>query len=124
MYHGDMYAILFQLAVTHALLWYQRQLKYRLRAPVLTLAWEAVNVALALIQSIILTGTWRSGTFMQSAVVGLFYLPAVFFTYYLARQRQLTLWKSFGMFLGFAFVTTFVAAALLAYIPAVQGLTT
>jgi hypothetical protein len=114
-------SIVFHLILTIALIWYQRRQQFHPRPLTLSIFWYLVSVVMSLIESVIVTGQWFSGLLVQGAVVGLFYLPAVFLALGLARRWHDGLWRPFLSFLGLALVATLLAAAFLAYAPWARG---
>jgi hypothetical protein len=116
-----MVSVIFHLVLMFALIWYQRRQQFHPPPALLTAFWYLVSVVMALIESVIVTGQWFSGLLVQGAVVGLFYLPAVFLSLRLARRWHDGLWRPFFSFLGFALVATLLAAAFLAYAPWARG---
>jgi hypothetical protein len=116
-----MVSIIFHLILTFALIWYQRRQDFRPRPWALTAFWYVVSILMALVESNTMTGQWFSGLFIQGLIVGLFYLPAVFFALRLARRWHDGLWRPFLAFLGFSLVCTLVVAIFLAYAPWARG---
>lgn len=116
-----MISIFFHLALTFAIIWYQRRQQFHPSAVVLTLFWYIVSMAMVLVESSAVTGQWFSGLFIQGLIVGLFYLPAVFLSLRLARRWHDGLWRPFFAFLGFSLVCTLLAAIFLAYAPWARG---
>lgn len=116
-----MLSIALHLLLTFGLIWYQRRQEFRPRPLVLTAFWYAVSLSMSLIESLALSGTWLSGIFVQGLIVGIFCLPAVFFSLRLARRWRDGLLRPFLTFLGLALVAVFLAALFLAKAPWVQG---
>ena len=117
-----MISILFHLAFTAGLLWYQRKQEFRPNLWALAGLWYLVSDALALIETTALTGRWFSGMFLQSLIVAAFYVPAIYFALSEAKRWKRAVWKSFILFLVFALVSTLAAAVVLANVPAIQTL--
>lgn len=117
-----MMSIFFHLALTFALLWYQRKQSFRPSLWQLSGLWYVVSILLALIETSTITGSWLSGMFLQALAVTIFYVPAVFVTLRLARRGRMMIWKSFAIFFCLALVSTILAAMALAYVPFIQQL--
>lgn len=117
-----MASIVFHLALTLGVLWYQQKIRYKVKAWKLSILWYCVSAALVFIESFVLIGRPISGLLFQGLLLGIFYIPAVYLALRWAEARRHGLWGPMLVFLGLAAMATIVAAMFLARTPIVNGL--
>lgn len=115
-----MVRIILHTLVLPAMLWLERRGRPKLSPLRAALTWYALGVPLMAIEASVSGREW-AGVLLQSLLVALFFLPPAYLAFRYAKGRKGIL-KPFLLFLALSLLAGFVAAAVLARAPLVQGL--